>query len=471
MDNSLRNKNLLQGTGIYAIGMFGTKLLSFIIVPLYTYYIATNDMGVYDLLVSTVSLLAPLVTMQISDAAYRWIIHGEGDTAAYIRAALQVLFANCLLATLLILGVNRFIKIPYCAYFVLLLISTRIMETLQKLLRALRRQKLFAFSGILYSAVFLLLNVYRICVKREGITCLFQNSIFAGWVTIVYILVSVPDLRVNILQKPDLPIVRDFYRYSIPLVPNYLNWWIINSSDRYIVAFFLGVSSNGILAITHKFPTLLQTVLTLFTSSWQDLAVSENERNTGAYYTKVFRIYARLVLSMMWLLIPLTKIFINLVMGADYKIACDYVAFYYLGAAFQSFSSFYGVGYLRRKNTKQAFSTSICGAVINAITNLAMVRWIGLQASAISTFLGFLVMWIIREKQNRDELGIVVRKAEIITCTLIGIAVSVLSIIGGYALNILLAVGGTVGAFLLNRAEIKTVLQFVTKKLDSHGRR
>ena len=33
------NKALLTGTIVYAIGNLGTKILTFLIVPLYTYYI------------------------------------------------------------------------------------------------------------------------------------------------------------------------------------------------------------------------------------------------------------------------------------------------------------------------------------------------------------------------------------------------------------------------------------------------
>ncbi|GAE89927.1 hypothetical protein [Acetivibrio straminisolvens] len=50
-----QSKALIIGTIIYAIGNFGTKFLSFLIVPLYTYYIEPSDLGDYDLLISTVS--------------------------------------------------------------------------------------------------------------------------------------------------------------------------------------------------------------------------------------------------------------------------------------------------------------------------------------------------------------------------------------------------------------------------------
>ena len=74
MNKNQRNRALLTGTITYAIGSFGTKFLNFLIVPFYTYFIAPGDLGDYDLLVTTVSLISPLLTMKISDAAYRWII-------------------------------------------------------------------------------------------------------------------------------------------------------------------------------------------------------------------------------------------------------------------------------------------------------------------------------------------------------------------------------------------------------------
>lgn len=463
MNNKNRNVSLIKGTGIYAIGTFGTKLLSFLIVPLYTYYIATEDMGIYDLLLSTIHLLTPIITMQISDAAFRWIIRKEGDTSHYIRTTLQVLAFNCTVAFLLVFLVNYYKKIPYCTYFALLLVVARILGTIQKLLRALKNQKLYVISGILYSVIFLSLNVVQICVLRLGIVSLFQSAIIANFFTIIVIFLFEPRLRVNYFRPVDLAVVKEFYNFSIPLVPNYLNWWVINSSDRFIVAAFLGLSANGILAIAHKFPTVLNTILGLFTTSWQDVSIAEREQNIGEYYTHVFRDYYRLILGFLWFLIPATKIIIYLVMSQAYKSACDYVAFYYLGTVFQSFASFYGVGYLKNKNTRKAFTTSIYGAIINAVVNLAFIRIIGIQAASISTFVGFFVMWLIRERQNRDELGINLKWLELLTLTFSSVIISVLSIHTGFLVNAILSGAGLIAFVSINYKTALKVLKLLIR--------
>ena len=43
-----REKALIKKTAIYAIGNLGSKILAYIMVLVYSYYISTDDMGYYD---------------------------------------------------------------------------------------------------------------------------------------------------------------------------------------------------------------------------------------------------------------------------------------------------------------------------------------------------------------------------------------------------------------------------------------
>lgn len=318
---------------------------------------------------------------------------------------------------------------------------------------------------IIYTIVFLALNVIQLCVLRMGIKSLFQSAIIANILGLLAIFILEPKLKLNIFCKIDRDLVFELYRYSVPLVPNYLNWWVINSSDRYIVLYVLGSSYNGILAIAHKFPSMLQAVLALFNSSWQDYSVADINGNSSEYYTTIFERLYIFSFTCLLALIPATKIITVLLMSYDYKEACDYVAFYYLGTVFQSFSSFYGVGYLRSGNTKKSFSTSVYGAIVNATVNICFIKFIGLQAAAVSTFIGFLIMWLIREKQNRKELGICIKWYKFWGLTILSVAMCVFSIMTCTYFNVLLFVIGTVISLLANRVIVKETLGKVILRL------
>jgi len=462
--NQEKNKNLIQGTIIYAIGSFGTKILSFLIVPLYTYYISTTDMGVYDLLNTTASLLTPIITLQISDAAFRWMVRDERGTDRYIKATLQVLICNSILAAILILFFSRFYSFPYCKEFILFLITSRALATIQKLLRGLKNQKLFVMSSIVYTIIFLTLNLIQICVLKMGVRSLFISAIMANSLAIILMFLTEKRLRVRLIERPDMTIIKKMFKFSAPLVPNQLNWWVMNSSNRYIITFFLGTAVNGVYSIAYKFPSMLQLVLGFFNTSWQDVSIADKDKEVGNYYTAVFKQLYIFSFSLLWVLIPATKVFIRLVMSSDYKGSANYISFLYLGTVFQSFASFYGVGYLRDKNTKQASFTSIYGAIVSTIVNIMFIRYIGLHAASIATFVGFLVMWLLRERQNRRELGIYIDKKLFLFYSSLTLVISGAACFSGLYLDLVLTVAGGLLFLYVNRSVVKLLINKVTKR-------
>lgn len=454
-----KSKKLLKGVWIYAAGTFGSKLLVLLIVPLYTYYISTSDMGDYDLLMTTINLLTPVITMQISDAAYRWMIRTDNNRQVYVRATLQVLTVNCLAAAFCIFCVNKIHPFRFWAEFIVVLITGRALQTIQKLLRGLKDQKLFAVSGIIYTVIFLALNVIQICVLGYGVRSLFTSSAIANIVAIIFVLASEQELRVPFFKKPDFPLLREMFTFSLPLVPNQLNWWVLNASDRYVIRFFMDSSANGVYSIAYKFPTALQMILNLFNTSWQDVAIADTDTETGSYYSRIFRELYTFSFTLLWALVPATKLFINIFMDPSYRTASDYISFLYLGTIFQSFSSFYGVGYLREKSTVHAATTSIFGAVINIAVNVALIRYIGLYASAFSTFCGFFVMWTARAFQNRHSLKIRIRMRTFCFYFLITFAVCLAACFSSFRADLIMTGIGMVIFVYLNRTIIRTMMR------------
>ena len=58
--------------GFLAASSFSTKLLSFFLLPLYTTILTTSEYGTYDIINTTVSLLVPILTIDIGDAVLRF---------------------------------------------------------------------------------------------------------------------------------------------------------------------------------------------------------------------------------------------------------------------------------------------------------------------------------------------------------------------------------------------------------------
>lgn len=469
MNGNKKNKALLTGTITYAIGSFGTKFLNFLIVPLYTYYIIPSDLGDYDLLVTTVSLLSPLLTMKISDAAYRWIIKEKENEVPYISATYKLLLRNCLLAAILLLAINCFIPIWNCYYFIAILVGDRILECLQKLLRGIKNQKLFAASGLFHTTVLVGSNVIKVCILKEGITALLQSSVISIYATILLILLMEKRLR-KVDFKPDYKSQqKEMLKYSIPLVPSTLSWWVMSASDRYIIRWVIGSVANGIYSVAYKFPSILQTVFIMFNNAWTDMALAElgKGKESEEYTKKVFKQLYKVSFGLVFVLIPLTKLVMNGILNERYREASIYIGFLYLGTVFQGFSSFSSIGYLQGKKTGGAAKSSIYGAMINLSVDLLCIKILGLFAAALSTFLGFFVMWITRMRDIKDVFPIKIDVKDFLLYLFVGIGMAIGVIYTNNVMDWLLTI--IAGVFFLfdNRNTIKQIVNMIKEKKKS----
>ena len=110
--------------------------------------------------------------------------------------------------------------------------------------------------------------------------------------------------------------------------------------------------------------------------------------------------------------------------------------------------------------------TSIYGALINAAVNIALIRFIGLQAASVSTFLGFLIMWLIREKQNRDELNVTIDKKHFLLLFCPTLILSLAECFTGLYIDIVLSFLGIAVFLFVNRKMISLLLVKIHKKCE-----
>lgn len=462
MSSKRENKKaLLKGTAIYAIGNLGTKILAFLIVPLYTYYISTSDMGDYDLLITTVSLLTPLITLRVSDATYRWMLHNIEPEKNCISATYRVILIGTCSATAVLLAINAFIPIKYCYYFIFLLVLGRWMESLQNLLRGLKQQALFAASGILYSLIYLSLNVLLIVVMHQGVDGMFRSSIIGQILTILFILIAEPRLRTRIISSDEnRALTKQMLSYSAPLVPSGLSWWVMGASDRYVIRFILGSAANGIYAVANKFPTILSMFFTIFNFSWNDVAIGKLKegKETSEYTSSLFESLYKIALSFTILLIPATKIVAKLIFSENYKIASNYISYLYLGAVFQGFTTFISAGMLQGTKTGSIAKSSTIGAIVNLAVDLLFMKFIGIQAASISTFLGFFVMWVCRMHDTQSISPISINKKKFVPLLTLAIIVATITIWTNNITDFILSCGALLFFCALNKSYLTKVI-------------
>ena len=461
-----KNKELIKGTIIYAIGSFGSKILNLLIVPLYTFYIIPEELGNYDLILTTINLLIPIVTFQITDAAYKKIVDKFKEKEKIISCTYWILLVSSVISLILCIFIGKYvIGIRYAIYLAVMLLLQMWLSSLQRLLRALKKQKIFVLSGIFQTFCFFIMILILVCAINLKIDGLCIGYIISNFFAIAFILIQCRELIVKKItyNKKNL---HEMLNFSIPLIPNAMNWWLINSSDKYIIRLFLGASSNGIYSVASKFPAVLQTVNGLFYSSWQDVAIREEAgEERDKFYTNTFEKYYELIFGLVLIAIPATRVVLPLVVSAEYESAALYSTFMYLGMAFQGFSSFYGINYLNQSKTFGATSTSIIAAVINLVIDFILMPFIGLYAAGISTFVGFLVMWLIRVKQTKKITNIQINKKKFISYLFLSIICAIVCIFANIIVCVILSiVFGIIFLFIERKLIYKLIIKIHDKR-------
>lgn len=393
-------KKLIGNSFIFAIGRLSSKLLSFLLVPLYTYYLSAAEYGTVDLVITTVSMLLPIVSTSMFDAVLRFIMDKKSDADLILMNALNVSMIGFVISLLfypVILQIDL-LGGTSLVFFMYIILFLQIIERIfAEYTRAIGEIKKFAFNGIILTFSTGVLNVLFLVILGYGVPGYFFAIILSNIISILYLFFSTKaytHIDFTLIKKTSMI---NLLRYSAPLIPNALMWWLINASSRYFIRFFISVSANGLFAVASRVPTLISIVTQVFMQAWQLSAIEEYENETKSiFYSNVFNYLSSALFLGTSAIIIILKPMFNIIFATEYYEAWIVVPFLLLGAVFSSFSGFLGTNYIAAKQTKGVFKTSVYGGIISLFLNFLLISTLGIVGAGLSSMFSFIVMWIIR---------------------------------------------------------------------------
>lgn len=411
---------LIRNIGIFTIGNLGSKFLTFLIVPLYTYVLTTEEYGLVDTTITLVSLLLPFFTCAIYEAILRYTLNSKYSKEDVFTNCFIVLILGFLIFILVMPIINLFIDFNFLLYFILLLITQGIYTFFQQFSKGIDRNQVYTISGLIYTFIMLVLNVLFLVNFKMGIPGYFLSMIVGYTISSIYITITTnifKYFRVSVISKESIKV---YLRYSIPLVPNSIMWWVMNASSKFFILYFLDLSANGIYAIAFKIPTVISMFSQIFFQAWQISAVEEeNSTSKSTYYSKIYNLFSIVMFGISSFLLVVLKPLILNFFSQDYIDAWEYIPFLILAVVFSSFSSFIGVNYIVSKKTSGVFTSSLIGAITNCVFNIILIPYIGLYGASIATLLSYFIMWIIRYWDTKKQINIQMNKFVYLFNTLI----------------------------------------------------
>lgn len=272
-----RYKKLIGNSAIFAIGSLGSKLISFLLIPFYTFILSKSQFGIVDLIVTAVSMMLPVLTFSIYDAVFRFILDKTKNENSIFTNGIFISSIGSLIGLIMIPLLNKF-NVPFSEYIYLLLVTGVFLSLMLNFCRAIGKVKIFAIAGILGTIVTAGANIIFLLVFEWGIKGYLISILLSNITVILFIVFSTKAWALIKLRYLNRELMISMIMYSLPLIPNAFSWWINTSADRFFILAFVGASANGIYAVASKIPTLLNILNQIFFNhgkcqQWKNLIV------------------------------------------------------------------------------------------------------------------------------------------------------------------------------------------------------
>ena len=398
--NWTEKKELQKNTLILGIGKLLPKLVSFITLPIITAKLTKAEYGTYDFILTLVTFLLPIATLQIQSAAFRFLIDYRDDVSAKKRIITNICMITFPISIAFSIGLLFFwsdLSALTRVFISLYFIADISFITFSQISRGLSFNKDYSISSIILSIINAGGIVFALNFNNYGITGLILAMVIANFVAVLYLIIKNHLFSYFIFKEISFEQMKELVKYSWPMIPNNLSGWVLNLSDRLVITNVLGAAMNGVYAVANKIPNILSIAQNIFVMAWQENAsISVKDKNVDKYYSEMLNNVLNVMMSITALLIGCTPLIFRILIRGDYADAYYQMPILILGMFFNCMSSFLGGIYIAHKKTVNLGVSTFLAAVLNLMIDVVFINMIGITAGSLSTLVSYLVLYIYR---------------------------------------------------------------------------
>lgn len=402
-------KYLFKNIGVLTISNFTSKILTFLLVPLYTNILTPEEYGTYDFYVVTALLLIPLLSANIVEAILRFLL----DKSIHPKDVFSIGLRFELLAIVLcsiIISINYKLELieilnDYPIIFVIYFSAILFSDFMNQFARGMDKIKDVAVAGVINSITHIGLNILFLVYLKLGLCGFFYASIYSLIISGIYLFIKLKGWQYIQFFRIDGFLCKEMLAYSSPLIASNLSGWVNNLSSRFILVWLCGASINGVFSAATKIPAVLLVFQTIFTQAWTLSAVKSLGEKNSEFYKSVYQNYNFWIVLLCSLIILLDKPFSAILFGKAFYEAWQFAPFLLISVVFSSLTGFLIGVFSAYKRSKEIAVTMTIGAVINCVLCALLIHLIGPIGAAIASVLSYLCIWILQVHRISDVVN------------------------------------------------------------------
>lgn len=395
---TMNKKHFIKSIGIYFLGSVLSKIVSFLLLPLYTGLISPEHMGTYDVAIAYMSFFMSLVYLDLPIAVLRFMMDFEGKKKYIaIKTCACVFLVSTILYFVSVFISGYFLKLD----FILLLALTGFFQTLTlyygNIARGFGYNILFSVSGLISTVISLSSTIILLTVFNFGYEVFYISIILASVISIIILEFKIKLIKHFFITKYDKVLLKNILRFCLPLCLNSAAYWFLSSINKIVIAESLSTTENGYYAIAYKFTSIITMVSTCVQYAWQELAYkrSTDQTNLDAFFTKAFSLQVRFISVATLISIPCIGLIFKIFINEQYWLSQPIIPFYLVATLLTILSSFISNSLSAIKKTNIIFVSTLISAILNTITILLLINHLGVIAGAISLAIAYLIHTII----------------------------------------------------------------------------
>lgn len=395
-------KRLVGDSFLYAFMSMSTKLIAFIMVPIYVHHLTTAEYGALGIIDATVSILTFLIIFGTDSAlAYYYFEVEESDKKLrYVQNVLAFRLAVALALSLIIWTLGKEISLlitnsPVFGFALNISMLTLVLDTIVTLVITIYRYEMLTIRVVTLTVlkmglIAVISYVFLVYVHGSLDSILFARLISVGAVLLLCGKSVLQYLKLSL----DKEILKEVLKYSAPLVPATLSFWVIGSSNRYVMTAMLGpngLDAAGIYHAAFQFASMISLLTYGIQMAWRPFSMQiKKKENSRELFAKIYIVI--FVIGMLGIMAVTTLIpWIFQMLKKEYADAFQYVGFLSL----VTFLSFYYLiissGLLFTKRTKPISYAFGLGAVLSVILNIALVPFYQIWGTVIANLIAYIV--------------------------------------------------------------------------------
>lgn len=399
------SKNVFKTSIIYFIGQVLTKVIAFILLPLYTNYISTTDFGYYDLTLSVLGVVIPVIFMEIWTGVLRFAIENKDEEykKIIINNSLIIVIVSFIIYTIVygmaFLFMNFRLPIMIYVYSIIWIFQLIILN----IARVYGKNTLYASSGVVNVLINALMTILIVKLTNGNIISLYIGVTLGIIVQSIMIERSVKVLKNFSIKSYDTQICKELIKFSLPLSFNSVVYWMMEGFNKIIISNKLGMAANGIYAVGNRLSTVLNLVLQVFLLAWQEtiFKISTVEEKLDIYNTG-FNLMIKVIGGGLVVLLPLISLSFKYIIGNDYSSARNLIPFLLLVIFLNSLSSILTSCFAAEKDNKSTLLSRCVSGTINVVVLFLTIDKIGLYASPLAlcsaNIIGIITQIILLKK-------------------------------------------------------------------------